>query len=85
MATKNDDLDVTGLIGSYNKNVTGHLQKMLHQPLLDYNSLLEVTRFSGFGQVKIAGKSELEINKITERKENMICVRKMIAEPKGSA
>ena len=44
-----------------------------------------VNRFSGFRQVKIAGKSESEINEIRGRRENMICVRTIIAAPKGSA
>ena len=44
-----------------------------------------MTRFSGFRQVKIAGKSELEINEIRGRRENMLCVRTIIAAPKGSA
>ena len=52
--------------------------------LWNYNSLF-VTRFSGFSQVKVAGISELEINEIRERRENMLCVRTIIAAPKGSA
>jgi len=53
-------------------------------PILQF--FIVVTRFSGFRQVKIAGKSELEINEIIRgRRENMLCVRTIIAAPKGSA
>ena len=42
-------------------------------PILQF--FIRVTRFSGFGQVKITGKSRFEIDEIRGRRENMFCVR----------
>jgi len=52
-------------------------------PILQF--FIEVTRFSGFRQVKITGISELEQNEMRGRKDKSFCVRTTPAAPKGSA
>ena len=52
-------------------------------PILQF--FIRVTSISGFSQVTITGISELEINELRGRRENMLCVRTIIAALKGSA
>jgi hypothetical protein len=64
---------------SYNATPRGNIV----YPTLQF--FIRVTSISGFGQVKITGKKKFEIDEIRGRRENMFCVRTIIAAPKGSA